>query len=286
VHAVLVLVQLAFASLPIAGKLALREVPSTALAFVRIAVAAAAFIGWRATRGPWPRLETRDVRTLAVCAALGIAGNQLLFLVGLARTTAVNAAVLTASIPVATIGVAVALGRERLTPRLAVGVCTACLGVLWLVGADGFRLRATTLAGDLCIVGNALAYATYLVLVREPIERLGAEIVVPIVFGIGAALTAPVGLVELWRAAPAVSARAWGVLFYVVLVPTIFTYAANAWALARASSSLVALYVYAQPVAAALLALVVLGEALPMRTLVAGALVLSGIAVVSSGPRG
>jgi drug/metabolite transporter (DMT)-like permease len=284
VHVVLVAVQLAFASLPVAGKLAMREIPSSAVALVRIAVAAAAFVAWRAARGPWPRLGVRDVALLTACSVLGIAGNQLLFLTGLARTTAVNAAVLTASIPVGTVAIAAALGRERVTARRMLGVGVACAGVLWLVGAEGFRLDATTLAGDLLIVANALAYAAYLVIVREPIARLGAGVVVPVVFAVGAVLTLPVGVVDLVRAAPLLSARAWWLLAYVVLVPTIFTYGANAWALGRAPSSLVAVYIYAQPVATALLAVAVLGEPLSARAVVAGALVLTGIAVATSGP--
>jgi len=282
VHLVLALVQVAFASLAVAGKLAMREVPSQGLALVRIGGAALAFLVWRRLRGPFPRIALRDLALLTLCAVLGIAGNQLLFLAGLARTTATNASVLSAAIPVLTVAAAVVLGREKLVPRLAAGLALACAGMLWLVGADGFRLEGGTLVGDLLIVVNASAYATYLVIVREPIARLGADVVVPVVFGIGAVLTLPFGMAPLASVAPGLGLSAWLLLLYVVLVPTIFTYGANAWALARAPSSLVAVYIYAQPVCASLLAFFFLDERPAPRAYVAAALVFAGIALATS----
>ncbi len=285
VHGMLALVQVAFASLAVAGKLAMREVPSPALALVRIGGAALAFLVWRRLRGPFPRMSGRDWGLLTLCAVLGIAGNQLLFLAGLARTTATNASVLSAAIPVLTVAAAVLLGREKLVPRLAAGLALACAGMLWLVGADGFRLEGGTLVGDLLIVVNASAYATYLVIVREPIARLGADVVVPVVFGLGAVLTLPFGLAPLATVAPGLGPSAWLLLLYVVLVPTIFTYGANAWALARAPSSLVAVYIYAQPVCASLLAFFFLDERPAPRAFVAAALVFAGIALATSARR-
>jgi drug/metabolite transporter (DMT)-like permease len=79
---------------------------------------------------------------------------------------------------------------------------------------------------------------------------------------------------------PTAPARgAWWSLAAVVLFCTALPYFLNSWALARVSASRVATYVFLQPVIAATLAILVLGERPGWRTGVATALVFAGLAV-------
>jgi drug/metabolite transporter (DMT)-like permease len=65
-----------------------------------------------------------------------------------------------------------------------------------------------------------------------------------------------------------------------VLVPTVGAYYLNSWAVTRVDSSVVAIYVYLQPLVAFGFAPVILGESWNSRTLVACALIFGGVAVV------
>jgi drug/metabolite transporter (DMT)-like permease len=56
-------------------------------------------------------------------------------------------------------------------------------------------------------------------------------------------------------------------------------YVLNSWALARTGASRVAVYVFLQPLIATSLAIVILNERLTARTVVAGLLILAGLAV-------
>ncbi len=56
-------------------------------------------------------------------------------------------------------------------------------------------------------------------------------------------------------------------------------YALNAWALKRVDSSQVALFIYVQPVIAAGLAVVLLGERITVHLVMAAALIFSGVFV-------
>lgn len=283
VHASLVAVQVAFATLSVVGRVILREIPPMAFASLRLVLAALAFAAFSpASFGralPW-----RDKAGIAACAALGIYGNQALFLSGLARTTATNATVLVATIPIFAALVAIALGRDRPRPRVLVGIALAFAGIVYLVGVEALELGGQNTIGDLLVTGNAAIYAVYLVLVRDYVAKHGGLRVVTWGFFCGALVSLPLGLPELVEAAPRASASTWAWVGYAILFPTIFTYLTNAWALRWATTSTVAIYIYIQPTIAALLAWRFLGEEPNARLLVAALLVFAGIWVVTRAP--
>jgi drug/metabolite transporter (DMT)-like permease len=73
---------------------------------------------------------------------------------------------------------------------------------------------------------------------------------------------------------------------YIVVFPTILTYLLNLWALRRASSNLVAVYIYLQPLFAALVAPLVLpGESVTPRAALAGLAIFAGLALVITAER-
>jgi drug/metabolite transporter (DMT)-like permease len=76
-----------------------------------------------------------------------------------------------------------------------------------------------------------------------------------------------------------VSPIAWWSLAAIIVLCTVVPYLLNSWALARTHASRVAAYVFLQPVIAATLAIVVLGERPGWRTFVAAALIFGGLAV-------
>jgi drug/metabolite transporter (DMT)-like permease len=63
--------------------------------------------------------------------------------------------------------------------------------------------------------------------------------------------------------------------------PTIIAYGLNAWALARSTATTVTVYIYLQPLLAALLAWLQLGYAVSSRAGVAALLILGGVAVTT-----
>jgi drug/metabolite transporter (DMT)-like permease len=67
-------------------------------------------------------------------------------------------------------------------------------------------------------------------------------------------------------------------------VPTIVAYLLNAWALGRSSATLVTIYIYLQPLIAAVLAWAQLGLGISRRAGLAAVLILLGLGVVASRP--
>jgi drug/metabolite transporter (DMT)-like permease len=283
VHAALLVVQVAFASQAVEGKIAMgprvaggEGISPFAVAMVRMLGATVFFQGFTRATGTLKTTTRRDHFVLAGLSILGIALNQTLFLVGLRMTSPMNAALLSVTIPVFTAAMAVGLGQERASVRLGVGLVTSIVGVVSLTGIHRVDL------GALVVVANCVAYSAYIVLSRETIRRLGSLTVVTWIFTWGAILFAPIGMRDLALGAPEWTPRGWMFLAYIVALPTIVAYLCNAWALERSNATLVSIYIYVQPVLAGLLAWAQLGQTPSERLLVASALIAVGVGIVAT----
>jgi drug/metabolite transporter (DMT)-like permease len=179
-----------------------------------------------------------------------------------------------------TLAAAVLLGRERMTARGALGVALAGAGALLLLDAHRFDWRSRYFQGNLLILASAAAYSFYLVLSRPILARYSVWTFVSRVFLYGAAPIVLLAAPAFARFDPArVTPLSWASLAVLIAFCTILPYLANAWALARARASRVAFYVFAQPLIASVLAILVLHETFTARTAVAALLIVAGLAV-------
>ncbi len=284
-HLALAAAQSGFAIFPTLGKLALATIPPLPLAALRVTAAALMLeLIRRLSRAE--TLAPPDRKRVLLYGILGVSLNQVLFILGLSLTNAIHATILTATIPAFTLGVAVLLKRETLSLSAAAGVVLAGAGALVLINVRDFEWHSRHVRGDLLLLGNAVAYSLYLVLSRPILAHYRVLTVVSRVFLYGAPpillFTAP----ALLRFAPSsVSPRSWASFAGVVVFCTVVPYVLNSWALARTGASQVAVYVFLQPLIAAALAVVILKEQLNARTVLAGVLILGGLAVSLARPR-
>lgn len=272
----LVLVQIFFATLPIAVKFALRELSSPALALLRVSGAAALFwIIHRATVRETVR-GARDYALLAAYSLFGVILNQLLYITALSLTTATAAQTLVTAGPAMTLLIAILLGRETGTPAKWLGIALAGSGALVLVGVG---LHEGSALGNLLALANVACYSIYLVISRGLLRRYDALTVITWVFTFGVVGMLPWGLGALLREAGGLSATTWMLMLYIIVVPSVGAYYLNTWALGRAESSLVSTFVYLQPPITAALAVPLLREHVSWRMLPAVVLIFAGVAV-------
>jgi drug/metabolite transporter (DMT)-like permease len=282
VHLTLVRVQFLFASLAIAGRIVLPRFPAGVLVCFRVFGATAVLLVLNLLgSGTWVR-NARDLLRLAILGLLGIAANQTLFLYGLRQTTAVNATILVTTVPVFTVLGSVLVGREPASALKFCGILLAGLGTVYLIGPDRISLAPDLAMGNALIVIGMVCYATYFIYSKSVVHRYGAVTVsfyVMMFAGIG---VLPFGLagirqIRLSELEPAI----WWWVAYIVLFPTILSYLLNIWALQRASSNTVAVYIYLQPLFAALAAPFLLhGEGLTARAALSGMTIFAGLALV------
>ena len=288
-HVALLAVQLIFGTWPVVGKIALRVVPSTGLVAIRIGGAALSFLFLMGMRGRLVRPARRDLGRLALYSLLGVVFNQFLYVKGLSLSTAVNAALLNATIPVFTLLVGALLGRERLTPRVTLGTLVAAAGVVYLIDPLRASLGGDTMRGNLLLVANTFCYGAYIAVSQDVFRRYGALTAMTWLFAIGALAAVPFGSYQLAQVDfAAVSLLIWLALLYTVLVQTVGAYYLNAWALERVSPSTVAVYIYLQPLFAFVVAPLLLGagEGPGLRHAVATVFIFAGVGVVTLGGRG
>lgn len=278
--------QLLFGLHPVAGAVALSKLSPSAIIGVRTLLGAPLLLllarRWGQGTG-WP--TRRELLALAGLGLLGVTVNQLLFTEGLHRAGPVNAAVLVVTIPVLTLLVAIVLGRESLSLGRVVGVGLALTGAAIVTRLERFDLSSQVAVGDLMLLGNSLSYATYLVLARPLMAKLGAAWCVAWVFVFGAIgalpLTGPALLAAPW------AELSWQVglaLAFILLGPTLGAYGLNAYALRTAEASVVAVYVALQPFVGAVAAWALLEAQIDARTAWAGAVIVVGV-LIASRPR-
>jgi drug/metabolite transporter (DMT)-like permease len=213
---------------------------------------------------------------------LGLVLNQLLFTKGLSLTTAINATLLTTTIPVFTLLVGVLLGTDRATLRRLMGIALAASGVLYLIGPGRAQFSSATHAGDLLVVANSLCYGAYIAVSKSLMKRYNAISVITWIFVVGCVVTVPAAAVSLTTISVAtISWRVWLAILYIIVFPTAGAYYLNGWALARVPPSTVAVYIYLQPIISFAVAPIILGESLTYQTVVASLLIFAGVLVVT-----
>ncbi|HEX6978514.1 MAG TPA: DMT family transporter [Alphaproteobacteria bacterium] len=205
-----------------------------------------------------------------------------LFTASLRYVPSARGGLIFATMPILTLGMAVLLGRERLTAAKIVGAALACGGVAFALGEGALATGPEVWKGDAMMFGAALAGSTYNVLSGIYLRNMAALGMVAIQLPVGAVVLLAVlvasgdlsGLVAL-------SATEWGAAIYVATLGGAASFYLWIWALERIAPSRVAVTVTFNPVSAALLGAFVLGEPLTWRMLAGLAGIVAGIAIAN-----
>ncbi len=278
----LVLVQMIYASGVIVGKFLLPIVPAPVIVTLRMVVASIVFfIAHRAMKGGTPRTVS-DWAKFAMLGVLGGAGNQLLILLGLTRTTAIDAAILIPMIPIFTVVFGWALLGDRPSGLKWAGVAVAALGTVYLIGPDRVSLAPDVALGNVLVLLGMAFNALAFLLSKQMLERYS-----PVTVAFCLTLTGLIGVLPLGvNAAGSVHPEQlnnrlllW--LAYMTVFPTTVTYFLNLWSLRRASPTLVTSFIYLQPlITTAVAPLVLQGEELTLRVALAGTAIFIGVGIV------
>jgi drug/metabolite transporter (DMT)-like permease len=278
----LITVQFLFATWPVVGKIVLSSLPAIALVGFRVAGATIVLVLLARMTGRLMPIAKADWPLLIISSLLGLVFNQWLFVKGLSLTTAINATLISTTIPISTLVVGMLFRTERGTWRSALGIIIAAVGVVCLIapGRGGFSVGARL--GDLLIISNSVCYGAYIAVSKDLMKRYNALSVVTWIFIVGCIPAIPVGLISLAQVSlAAIPISSWLAVIYIAVLPTAGAYFLNAWALARVPPSTVAIYIYLQPLFAFVIAPLVLGEVLGGRAVLASLLIFAGILLVA-----
>lgn len=262
------------------GKPAADAIPTLALGLLRFLIAGAGFLilAWLRHLELWS-VARSEWRTYLWAGFLGVTLNQLAFLGGLAFTLPSHAALLYALTPTVVLLLAWARGQERPGPRRLGGLALAFSGVLVLFsGKAGGALPPRWIVGDLLVLVAVVAWAGYTVMCRPLVQRHGAQRATTLSILFGLAIFAPLGALGLrGLKVAAVPPVAWVGLVYLGLMTSVVSYLLWFHALSIKEPSRVAIATNGQPVATAILAWIVYGQAITPAFAVGAVLVLGGV---------
>lgn len=240
-------------------KLGLRDMPVLSFTYLRLLLATGILCA-TACRVPRER-HTAGVWKPLLYAGLAQLAFQGLLVAGLARTTAGNSAVLSATAPLLTAGWLAVTTRAGLIPRQWAGLVAGLAGVTLVAAGGGAAFSATQFSGDLLTLGAAGAWAWYGFAIGPLVGRLGTLRATGWAMGLAALLFTPIALAEVlshpWHS---VSWTAWVGLVYTATAGMVVAMALWGRAMQQFGPRYTMLYVYLEPVAALLIAAVVLGE--------------------------
>lgn len=267
-------------------KVALEDLSPLTFNALRFPLASLMVYGVLRLRGPIRIPGRRDaVRILA----LGLLGNvvyQLLFIFGLDRTRAGNAALLLAGSPILTALLSAGLGHERVRPRVWLGVVATVVGIALVVlgGGEGIELGLDTFVGDLTLLAASVAWSVYTVGARAPIERYGSVAVTAWTLWIGTAFLVLLGLPGLatldWTA---VRPMAWIGVAYAGLFGIGLAYLLWYQGVHSIGNTRTAAYSNLVPVLALAIAWLWLGEVPGVWQLTGAAVIIGGVTLAQTG---
>ena len=266
-------------------KAALLEFQPMAFNGVRFALATVTIGLLLRHRGASLRMPRKGLWRLALLGVLGNAVYQLLFIEGIARTSAANASLIMASSPMLVALLATALGRERLRRRGWLGVVLAVAGltlVLSVQELEGFT--STGLAGDLLVLAAAATWALYTVLASNVMARTSSLSATLVTFLSGTPVLLLMAVPSLasqdWRR---IGAMGWLGVAFSGIVAIGLGYLAWNTGLGAVGSTRTVVYSNLTPVVAAALAWVTLGERWTFPQAAGAVVVLVGIALTRRG---
>jgi drug/metabolite transporter (DMT)-like permease len=224
-------------------------------------------------------IQKKHITRFFLCGLTGIAINQLSFIKGLTMTSPIHASLLILATPIFITILAVWFAKEKLTFFKLTGLLLGISGaVLLILQKEHAAIGSNIIAGDILCTINAISYAVYFILVKPLMQEYSPLHVIRWVFTFGALIVIPFGLKEF-------SSINWSLfqlsdflsLAFVVLGATFFAYLFNIYGLTHLNPSVVGAYIYMQPVYAAIIAMLFLGEALTWQKILAAVLIFSGV---------
>ncbi len=236
---------------------------------------------------PKEKIAKNDYKTFFAAAIFGVATNMLLFLKGLELTTPIHAAVIITITPIIILVLSAFFLKERITGLKVVGVLLGFTGAIILtVYGKSTRAADNVFLGNLLVFINAVSYSIYIIIIKKLTDKYHPVTFIKWLFLFGFFLVLPFGYKQLlqieWLTfTPYV---VFSVLF-VVVGATFGTYLLNPLALTKLKASTVGIFIYLQPVIAAIFALVMGVDVINPVKIIAMSFIFCGVYLVTKKPK-
>lgn len=281
------IVYVVWGSTYLAIRFAVETLPPFMMAGTRFLVAGSALFLWARVRGA-PRPAAGEWKVAAVAGALLLFGGNGAVVWAEQRVHSGITALLVATLPVWMVLLDWwRQGGERPTGRVFLGLGLGLAGLALLVGPASFAPgggEGVHLGGAAALVGGSVSWAAGSIWLRQAPRARHPQLSNGMQMLAGGAALALTGLLagEAARFDLAEgSARSWLSLAYLVVFGSIIAFSAYTYLLRVSTPARVSTYAYVNPVVAVLLGWAFANEPITARTLVAAAVILAGVAILT-----
>lgn len=226
--------------------------------FIVLRVTGAGLLFWILYSMNYERIEKKDLLRLFFCGLTGVAINQLFFFNGLSNTSPVNASIIMTSNPILVLVASAFILKSKITSRKVSGIAIGAIGAIaLLVLSSSDQSKTVSWQGDIMIFINAMSYGIYLVIVKPLMSKYKPLTVIAWAFFFGWLVVVPVGFSQAteieWSA---LTNQHWMGIGYVIICTTFLVYLLNIFALKHVMPTVVSVYIYLQPLLAAVFAFI------------------------------
>jgi drug/metabolite transporter (DMT)-like permease len=265
----------------VVSKVVLEIIPPFALVTLRLILGILTLAIILLFRG-FPRISKIEFLQILGVGFVGYGVSLSLQFLGTKLSTAANGSLVTSATPAFVLLFAWMLLKERITTRRLLALIVATLGVVAVIDPRTAQLDPELFLGNLFLIGAAITWALYSVLVRKVTQNIDVLLFSLVAFIGGLPVTLPSGTWEwstlgVGEITPGVVG---GVLFLGVISTALAMVLWNT-AFAYLDASLASLTFFAQPVVGSLLGWLFLGETITPLFLLGGLLIGMGLIIAS-----
>ena len=265
----------------VVSKVVLEIIPPFSLVTLRLILGALtlALLLW--IKG-FPKISRKEILQVLGVGFVGYGVSLSLQFLGTKLSTAANGSLVTSATPAFVLLFAWMLLQEQITTRRLIALILATFGVIAVIDPRTAQLDPELFLGNLFLIGAAITWALYSVLVRKATQSIDVLLFSLIAFIGGLPVTVPAGAWE-WSTV-GVGEITLGVVGGVLFLGIISTALAMVlWntAFAYLDASLASLTFFAQPIVGTLLGWLFLNEKITPLFLLGGLLIGIGLIISS-----
>ena len=258
----------------------------TAITLLRLSLAWFLLTGWiLATRRGSFRVRPRDLPILALLGLVGGAGSQPLFIWTVTMTTLAVAAILNYTGPIFVMILSRIFLGERITPAKLAALALTTAGLVLVTGVYRVGISIPPLA-LLTGIGSGFLYGTYTFILKKAAAGYHPLTVQWWAMSFGLPAVALYAWPALGSMPSGPSPASYGLALANAAGPGFLAFVLFTWGLSRVQASRASIVATIEPVAAAVLGFLILGEKMALPEIAGVLMVLAGITLVTAGRRG
>jgi drug/metabolite transporter (DMT)-like permease len=261
----------------VVSKVVLEIIPPFALVSLRLLLGALTLAIVLVIRG-FPRLPRQQILQVLGVGFVGYGISLSLQFLGTKLSTAANGSLVTSATPAFVLVFASILLKEKITPLRLTALLLATLGVVAVINPRSAQLNPELFLGNVLLLGAAISWALYSVLVRKVTQDLDVLPFSLIAFVGGLPVTVPAGGWELHTIGVGeITLGVVGGILFLGVISTALAMVLWNTAFAFVDASLASLTFFAQPVVGTALGWLFLGERITPLFLLGGFLIGLGL---------